>query len=102
MAETFPLTANERVLAKTPAMFDVSVWEWFWPLSQGASLVLTRAGGERDPRYLIDTIESHGVTNVHFVPTLLRVFLERSDLDRCRSVRRLFCSGEALTADLRD
>jgi amino acid adenylation domain-containing protein len=102
MAEAFPLLPGEPVLSKTPAVFDVSVWEWFWPLSQGASLVLTRAGGEKDPRYLLDAIESHAVTNVHFVPTLLRVFLERSDLDRCRSVRRVFCSGEALTAELRD
>jgi amino acid adenylation domain-containing protein len=102
MRETFPLSAGERVLAKTPAVFDVSVWEWFWPLSQGASLVLTRAGDEKDPRALMDAIESHGITNVHFVPTLLRVFLERPDLDRCRSVRRVFSSGEALTPELRD
>jgi len=102
MSETFPLSTDDRVLGKTSAVFDVSVWEWFWPLSQGACLVLTRSGGEKDPRYLLDMIESQGITNVHFVPTLLRVFLERSDLDRCQSLRRVFCSGEALTAELRD
>lgn len=102
MAERFPLTSDDRVLGKTPAVFDVSVWEWFWPLSQGACLVLTRAGGEKDPGYLLNAIESHGITNVHFVPTLLRVLLERLDLHRCRSVQRVFCSGEALTAELRD
>jgi amino acid adenylation domain-containing protein len=102
MAEAFPLSARDRVLGKTPAVFDVSVWEWFWPLSQGACLVLTRPGGEKDPPYLIEAIESHGITNIQFVPTLLRLFLEREDLDRCRSLQRVICSGEALTAELRD
>jgi amino acid adenylation domain-containing protein len=102
MRDTFPLAVGEPVLAKTPAVFDVSVWEWFWPLSQGASLVLTRAGDEKDPRAVMDLIESHRITTVHFVPTLLRVFLERTDLHRCRSVRRVFSSGEALTPELRD
>ena len=102
MAEAFPLTTGDRVLVKTPAVFDVSVWEWFWPLSQGASLVLAKPGGEKDPSYLLETIESQGITNVHFVPSMLRLFLERPDLRRCRSVHRVFCSGEALTAELRD
>jgi amino acid adenylation domain-containing protein len=102
MAETFPLTTDDRVLGKTPAVFDVSVWEWFWPLSQGASLILTRPGGEKDPPYLLDAIESYGITNIQFVPTLLRLFLERTDLDRCGSLQRVICSGEALTGELRD
>jgi len=102
MAETFPLSADDRVLAKTPAVFDVSVWEWFWPLSQGACLVLTRPGGEKDPSYLLDTVELRSITNIHAVPTLLRLLLECQDLDRCRSLRRVICSGEALTAELRD
>ena len=102
MAETFPLSMDDRVLAKTPAVFDVSVWEWFWPLSQGACLVLARPDGEKDPDYLLDAIESQGITNIHFVPTLLRVLLERPDLDRCRSLQRVICSGEALTPELRD
>ena len=102
MAETFPLSAADCVLAKTAPVFDVSVWEWFWPLSQGACLVLAPPGAEKNPRELLDLIESHGVTNLHFVPALLRLFLARSDLARCRSLRRVFCSGEALAADLRD
>jgi amino acid adenylation domain-containing protein len=102
MADTFPLSTDDRVLGKTPAVFDVSVWEWFWPLSQGACLILTRPGGEKDPPYLLDAIESYGITNIQFVPTLLRLFLERPDLDRCRTLQRVVCSGEALTAELRD
>lgn len=102
MADTFPLSGNDRVLGKTPAVFDVSIWEWFWPLSQGACLVLTRPGGEKDPHYLVDAIEGESITNIQFVPTLLRLFLERADLDRCRSLQRVICSGEALTDELRD
>jgi amino acid adenylation domain-containing protein len=102
MAEVYPLTTDDRVLGKTPAVFDVSVWEWFWPLSQGACIVLTRPGGEKDPPYLLDAIEAHGITNIQFVPTLLRLFLERTDLARCRSLQRVICSGEALTGELRD
>ena len=102
MAESFPLSVNDRVLGKTPTVFDVSVWELFWPLSQGACVVLASPGGERDPAYLVQAIESHGITNVHFVPTVLRVVLERDDLHRCRSLTRVICSGETLTAELRD
>jgi thioesterase domain-containing protein/acyl carrier protein len=102
MAETFPLSTDDRVLAKTPVVFDVAVWEWFWPLSQGACLVLASPGAEKDSRSLLDAIEAHQITNIHFVPTLLRVLLDRPDLHRCRSLQRVFCSGEALPADLRD
>ncbi len=102
MAETFPLSTADCVLGTKAAVFDVSVWELFWPLSQGACLVLALPGGEKDPRYVLDMIELHGITNIHFVPTMLRFFLARPDLDRCRSVQRVICSGEALPEDLRD
>lgn len=102
MAETFPLSTSNRVLAKASALFDVSVWEWFWPLSQGASIVLPQAGSEKDPCALLDAIESHAISDAHLVPTLLRVLLERPDLDRGRSLCRVFCSGEALTPELRE
>jgi amino acid adenylation domain-containing protein len=102
MAEAFPLSVDDRILAKTPAVFDVSVWEWFWPLSQGACLVLAPSGCERDLTCLLDAIESAAITHVHLVPTLLRILLDRRDLDRCRSLRSVICSGEALTSDLRD
>jgi amino acid adenylation domain-containing protein len=102
MAETFPLTTADCVLGKTAAVFDVSVWEWLWPLSQGACLVLAPPGAEKNPRDLLDLIESQGITNIHFVPTLLRLFLARPDLDRCQSLERVICSGEALTPELRD
>jgi amino acid adenylation domain-containing protein len=102
MGEAFPLSGADRMLVKTPAVFDVSVWEWFWPLSQGACLVLTPSGSEKEPLHLLETIESQRITNIHFVPTMLRLMLERSDLHRCQTLARVFCSGEALTSEIRD
>jgi amino acid adenylation domain-containing protein len=99
----YGLTPEDRVLQKTPVSFDVSVPELFWPLAVGARLVLARPGGQRDPAYLMKRIEEQGVTTVHFVPPMLQVFLaqlSQTGLDRCRSLRRVMASGEALPAEL--
>jgi amino acid adenylation domain-containing protein/non-ribosomal peptide synthase protein (TIGR01720 family) len=96
----FGLTAEDRVLQKTPASFDVSVWEFFWPLITGAALVVAKPDGHRDPGYLADLIADRKVTTVHFVPSMLRAFLRHADLTRCVGLRRVLCSGEALPADL--
>ena len=100
MQEAYRLTAEDRVLQKTPISFDVSVWELFWPLLYGARLVIARPGGHQDPAYLADAIALHGVTIAHFVPSMLSLFLEGADLDRCGSLRDTMCSGEALSADV--
>ena len=103
MQRAYGLTPADRVLQKTPVSFDVSVWELFWPLVVGARLVLARPGGHRDPAYLMRRIEEHGVTTLHFVPSMLQVFLaqlSQTGLDRCRSLRRVMASGEALPAEL--
>ena len=100
MQEAYPLTAGDTVLQKTPFSFDVSVWEFFWPLITGSRLVLARPGGHRDPSYLIDLIEREAVTVLHFVPSMLRAFLADPDAGRCRSLREVICSGEALPGDL--
>jgi amino acid adenylation domain-containing protein len=100
MQETYGLAAADAVLQKTPISFDVSVWELFWPLLTGARLVLARPGGHRDPAYLAELIEREGITTAHFVPSLLEVFVECGDLARCRSLRLVVCSGEALPSDL--
>ncbi|WP_410607963.1 amino acid adenylation domain-containing protein [Amycolatopsis sp. lyj-109] len=90
----------DRVLQKTSCGFDVALWEFFWPLISGGTLVLARPDGHRDPRYLADAIRRHGITDVHFVPSMLREFLpEAAGLT---GLRRVFCSGEALTPALRD
>jgi len=100
MQEQFRLTAEDRVVQKTPISFDVSVWELFWPLMVGARLVVARPGGHQDGAYLTQLIVAEGITTIHFVPSMLQVFLESPGLDRCASLKRVIASGEALPADL--
>jgi amino acid adenylation domain-containing protein len=102
MQEALALEADEAVLQKTPFSFDVSVWEFFWPLMTGARLVVARPEGHRDPAYLAEVIAREGITTLHFVPSMLRLFLEAPEAARCRGLRRVVCSGEALAPDLRD
>jgi amino acid adenylation domain-containing protein len=96
MQDAYRLTAADRVLQKTPFSFDVSVWEFFWPLLTGASLVFAQPEGHRDPRYLADLIAREKITTVHFVPSMLDVFLETPGLETLTSLRRVVASGEAL------
>ncbi|WP_416061115.1 non-ribosomal peptide synthase/polyketide synthase [Rhodococcus indonesiensis] len=96
MQHTYPLTAEDTVLQKTPFTFDVSVWEFFWPLQTGARLVVAAPDGHRDPAYLTAVVEQQHVTVAHFVPSMLAVFVAATDATRCTSLRLLFCSGEAL------
>jgi len=103
MQEAYGLTSSDRVLQKTPYSFDVSVWEFFWPFLAGATLVVARPGGHREPAYLVDLVARQRITTLHFVPSMLRVFLEEPDLaPRCQGLRRVIASGEALPPDLRD
>ncbi len=98
MQAEYGIGADDVVLQKTPFGFDVSVWEFFWPLQQGAALVMARPGGHRDPGYLREVIEGEGVTTLHFVPSMLQQFLEDGGGARCGGLRRVICSGEALPA----
>ncbi|MGI9292331.1 MAG: amino acid adenylation domain-containing protein, partial [Gammaproteobacteria bacterium] len=100
MQSEYGLDATDRVLQKTPFSFDVSVWEFFWPLITGATLVVARPGGHKDSTYLIDSIRDHAVTTMHFVPSMLQVFLQDGNATTCDSLRRVICSGEALSHDL--
>ncbi|HEY9804145.1 MAG TPA: amino acid adenylation domain-containing protein, partial [Leptolyngbyaceae cyanobacterium] len=100
MQETYQLTANDKVLQKTPFSFDVSIWEFFWPLLTGASLVVAKPGGHQDSRYLVQLITQEQITTLHFVPSMLQVFIEEPELDKCSSIKRVICSGEALSFDL--
>ncbi len=100
MQQYYPIGPRDRVLQKTPYSFDVSVWEFFWPLIAGARLVFARPGGHRDPDYLATAIARHGVTVAHFVPSMLEAFLPAADPVACASLRRVFLSGEALSAEL--
>src|SRR5262249_27676233 len=97
MQSRYRLSSNDTVLQKTSYSFDVSVWEFFWTLAAGARLAIARPNGHQDPQYLRDTIEAAGVTTLHFVPSMLNLFLEGSTASSCRSIRRIVCSGEELS-----
>ncbi|WEH38214.1 non-ribosomal peptide synthetase/MFS transporter [Streptomyces sp. AM 2-1-1] len=99
MQRSYPIGPDDRVLQKTPAGFDVSVWEFFWPLMTGARLVLARPGGQKDAAYLQELIRSVPVTVAHFVPSMLPLFLAEEGAGRCTGLRRVVCSGEALPPD---
>ncbi|MCS7482453.1 non-ribosomal peptide synthetase [Umezawaea endophytica] len=100
MQERYRLGADDVVLQKTPYTFDVSVWEFFWPLMYGARLVMARPDGHKDPEYLSEVITAEGVTTVHFVPSMLAAFVDEPSVSRCSSLRRVVCSGEALPSAL--
>ena len=98
--DKYPLRTGDRYLQKTPYSFDVSVQEFFWPLMTGATLVMARPGGHKDPAYLVNLIQDQQITTLHFVPSMLAVFLETEGLERCSTVRQVFTSGEALSFEL--
>ncbi len=100
MQERYALTPADRVLQKTPYSFDVSVWEFFWPLLTGARLVFALPGGHQDSAYLARTIATEGITVTHFVPSMLAAFLAEPDVERCVSLTRVLASGEALPPEL--
>ena len=103
MQQAYGLQASDTVLQKTPFSFDVSVWEFFWPLAQGAQLVLAGPGEHREPERLVQLIEAHEVSTLHFVPSMLHAFLshlETQPTPRCASLKRIVCSGEALSPEL--
>nr|WP_245805102.1 non-ribosomal peptide synthetase [Amycolatopsis australiensis] len=99
MQDEYGLTGDDRVLQKTPSSFDVSVWEFLWPLVTGATEVLARPGGHQDPAYLARLVRDRGVTTVHFVPSMLQAFLPEPVARECTGLRRVLCSGEALPPD---
>ena len=101
MQRTFRLDETDAVLHKTPISFDVSVWELLWPLICGARLVMARPGGHRDPAYLAEIIAGQRITTVHFVPSMLSVFLTDNEVVvQCSTLRRIVCSGEELPRTL--
>ncbi len=99
MQQAYALGADDTVLQKTPFSFDVSVWEFFWPLLSGARLVMAAPGDHRDPAKLVALITGESVTTLHFVPSMLQAFLQDREVGRCASVQRIICSGEALPVD---
>ncbi|MDD5036105.1 MAG: amino acid adenylation domain-containing protein, partial [Methylococcaceae bacterium] len=100
MQDQYGLKSEDTVLQKTPFSFDVSVWEFFWPLLAGARLVMARPEGHKDPSYLAEIIRNERITTLHFVPSMLQVFLEHGEAEHCGSLKRVLCSGEALPGAL--
>ncbi len=100
MQSEYRLTSNDKVLQKTPFSFDVSVWEFFWPLITGAQLVVAKPLGHQDPNYLLDLIEEMRISVLHFVPSMLSAFIEVITINHCSSLRHIICSGEALPLEL--
>jgi len=104
MQHQYPMAAGDVVLQKTPCSFDVSVWEFFWPLIVGAQLVMAPPEAHRDPEQLLQLIDQHRVTTMHFVPSMLAAFVSALDGPQavacCAPLRQVFCSGEALPAEL--
>ncbi|WP_409488686.1 non-ribosomal peptide synthase/polyketide synthase [Pseudomonas promysalinigenes] len=100
MQEAYQLSAADSVLQKTPFSFDVSVWEFFWPLSEGARLVMALPGDHRDPARLAELITRERISTLHFVPSMLQAFVGDENAARCTSLQRIICSGEALPVEL--
>ncbi len=90
---------EDSILQKTPFSFDVSVWEFMWPLCKGAKMVIAKPQGHKDPAYLCKLIQDNQINKLHFVPSMLGVMLEYGGLSRCTSLKQVFCSGEALQVD---
>ncbi|MEL4896704.1 amino acid adenylation domain-containing protein [Crocosphaera sp. Alani8] len=102
MQKAYHLTPDDLVLQKTPYTFDVSVWEFFWTLLNGACLVMSKPEGHQDSGYLASLIIEENITTVHFVPSMLQVFLEEEKASQCNSLKRVICSGEAFSVDLKN
>ncbi|MEQ1161273.1 amino acid adenylation domain-containing protein [Acinetobacter calcoaceticus] len=100
MNNQYGSSCDDRFLQKTPFSFDVSVWEFFWPLSTGAGLVIAKPAGHKDPHYLIELICNEKITKLHFVPSMLSSMLAIVNLADCVSLKQIFCSGEALAPNL--
>ncbi len=103
MQDRYPLSADDVVAQKTPCSFDVSVWEFWWPFIAGAQLVMAEPEAHRDPQAMQQFFARYGVTTTHFVPPMLAAFVASLDADSvaaCRTLRRVFCSGEALPTEL--
>ncbi|MDP9930702.1 amino acid adenylation domain-containing protein [Variovorax paradoxus] len=99
MQQAYKLGEADTVLQKTPFSFDVSVWEFFWPLMFGARLAVANPGDHREPARLAQLIRTHEVSTLHFVPSMLQAFLAHPGIEACTSLRRIVCSGEALPAE---
>lgn len=101
MHDQYRLDISERVLQKTPFDFDVSVWEFFWPLMTGATLVMAEPEIHKDAEALANLIDREKIAILHFVPSMLDLFLAAEVSSKCSSLKKVFTSGEALSKDVK-
>jgi amino acid adenylation domain-containing protein len=99
MQETYGLDATDRFLMRTSLNFDPSVWELFWPLWVGGTVILAEQQRRQDLDYLTELIEEREVTSAYFIPSMLRAFLDESRRGTCRSLKRVICGGESLSIE---
>lgn len=102
MQKAYQLSPEDRILQKTPFSFDVSGWEFFWPLLTGAGFVFAKPGGHKDSAYLVELIRERQITVLHFVPSMLQVFLNEQGVELCTGIKKVICSGEALPFTLQE
>ncbi|HVG20255.1 MAG TPA: amino acid adenylation domain-containing protein, partial [Blastocatellia bacterium] len=102
MQTAYALTANDRLLQKTSFGFDASVWEFFWPLISGGTLVVAKPYGDKDGAYMVKTVAEQNVTILQLVPSVLQIVVEQEGFDKCLSLRHVFSGGEALSAAVRE
>ncbi|MEM8718478.1 MAG: amino acid adenylation domain-containing protein [Cyanobacteria bacterium P01_G01_bin.39] len=102
MQDSYQLKPKDRVLQKTPFSFDVSVWEFFWTWLNGACLVIAKPEGHKDSKYLSQLINETRISVLHFVPSMLDVFLEESNVSNCQSIEKVICSGETLSVSTKN
>lgn len=102
MQEEYHLAPQDKVLQKMPLGFDASIWELFLPLISGAQLMLAAPGRGNDCQYLVQHIREQEITTVHFVPSMLQLFLAEPGVEYCSTLKRVICSGEALRVELKN
>ncbi|MCH2089034.1 MAG: amino acid adenylation domain-containing protein [Pseudoalteromonas sp.] len=100
MNRQYNLSREDKVLLKTPCSFDPIVWEIFWTLGYGATLVIAQPDGHKDPSYLRNIIEQEKVSIVHFVPSMLAMYVESEGARLPSSLRQVISGGEVLPANL--
>lgn len=102
MKEVFGFDSSDSVFQKTPFSFDASVWEFYMPLITGGRLVMAKPQGHMDTPYLVETIIKNNITVLQLVPSLLKMLLDEKGIENCRSLKTVFCGGEALTYELQE
>jgi mycobactin peptide synthetase MbtE len=100
--DEYQIDDTERLLQVASPSFDVSIAEIFGMLACGARLVIPRPDGLRDIGYLTELLHDEGITSMHFVPSLLGLFLSLPGVNQWRTLKRVPIGGEALPGETAD